>query len=75
VAGPSGDNSQNLVVALKRVRNNLFHGGKYEQGNVILSDRSQRLVAQSNGLLDELLQLEALRTVAERFYGYDPAEG
>jgi hypothetical protein len=74
-AGPAGDEAQNLVAAVKRVRNNLFHGGKYSPEGTYLSARSVELVRCVRAVLEELLQLPALNDVAGRFHGYDPQEG
>lgn len=74
-AGPAGDHATNLVVSLKRVRNNLFHGGKYVPDGVALSARSRELVQCAVAVLTELLQIPALGEVAVHFHGYDPQEG
>jgi hypothetical protein len=74
-AGPSGDEAQNLVASVKRVRNNLFHGGKYSPAGVDLSPRSVELVQRAKAVLEELLQLPALSDVFERFHSGDLQEG
>ena len=74
-AGPAGDQAQNLVAAVKRVRNNLFHGGKYSPTGNELSPRSIQLVTCAKAVLNELLQLPDLKDVADCFHRYDPDEG
>jgi hypothetical protein len=74
-AGSAGGEPQNLVTAVKRVRNNLFHGGKFTSVPAYLSPRQVELVTCAGAVLDELLRLPALAAVAARFNGYDGPEG
>jgi hypothetical protein len=73
-AGPAGDEAQNLVASLKRVRNNVFHGGKYSPKAVLFSPRSALLIQCVDGLLQELLTLPALHDVSDYFHGMGGAE-
>jgi hypothetical protein len=73
--GSAGDAAANLTVWLRRVRNNLFHGGKYSREFVLLDGRSRELIRCSISLLNGLLTASTLTDVAERFYGYGPPEG
>jgi len=72
--GKSGDESRRLIDALKRVRNNLFHGGKYNPDGVYLSNRAVKLIEAANSVLDALLGAEPLRGVAQRFRAFSPEE-
>ena len=71
---PPGDWAEKLVIFLTRVRNNLFHGGKYTSGGTYLSPRSNELVECAQAVLEELLVVPALTDVAEKFHGYRPEE-
>jgi hypothetical protein len=67
IAGSAGDEIDNLIAALKRVRNNLFHGGK-ETDSGHLSARGCDLVSAANAVLEELLRTPALKAVADAFH-------
>ena len=73
--GRSGDDLQRLIDGLKRVRNNLFHGGKYSPHGTYLSNRATQLIEAAHAVLEALLDVGALREVADRFHGYSPEEG
>ncbi len=49
-------NVQELFVSVRRVRNNLFHGGKYPSGPVKDASRDEQLLAESLFVLDLALQ-------------------
>lgn len=74
-AGSSREWAQDLVASLKRVQNNLFHGGKYAPVDVSLTPRSAGLVQCAQAVLDELLLLPTLEDIAERFRSYHLDEG
>lgn len=73
-AGKSGDDLRQLIDSLKRVRNNLFHGGKYTDHGVYLSDRALQLMTAAHGVLEEMLTIATFCDVAERFRAYTPEE-
>ncbi len=54
-----------LFVAVRRVRNNLFHGGKYPSGPVDDAERNEKLLRAAIGVLD--LALEACPCVSKCF--------
>lgn len=59
------ENTVDLFVAVRRVRNNLFHGGKHENP---FNDRDQELLSQGIAVLK--LALEAHDMVKWHFVGY-----
>jgi hypothetical protein len=63
----AGDEIDNLIAALKRVRNNLFHGGK-ETDSGHLSLRGRDLVSSASAVLEELLRNSVLKQVADEFH-------
>jgi len=68
----SGDGGlAELLGSVRRVRNNLFHGGKFADGSVSNPERNTQLL---NGVLDvvhALLRHPDVRVVADRFYSYE----
>lgn len=70
----AGSAAADLTVWLRRVRNNLFHGGKYTREFAVLDDRSRKLIHCSISVLDGLLSVSALEDLADRFRGYSPSE-
>ncbi len=69
----TGDESQRFIRALKQVRNNLFHGGKFAP-QPYLGQRSLDLVASGQRALDALLALPKLAHVKHAFEEYAPEE-
>ena len=59
-------NTQGLLEAVRRTRNNLLHGGKsYEPS----SERDRKLIAESQAVIERiLLQLDSVRDFFERRY-------
>lgn len=72
--GPPGDAAKSLTIWLRRVRNNLFHGGKYSRDSVMLTGRSRELICCSIYVLDELLTVSTLKDVTDQFEGYGSPE-
>lgn len=58
-------NTQQLLLMVRRVRNNLFHGGKFYEKEII-KERDAELVSSSIKVLEESLELN--ETVKQRFY-------
>lgn len=73
--GSAGARTDDVVESLKRVRNNLFHGGKWRPETYELSTRSEELVRAAHAVLDQLLELPSLRGVADHFTAYSPEKG
>jgi len=63
-----------LLSSVKRVRNNLFHGGKFAQ-LPDLSDRNQRLIKDSLRVLERLLDLPMCEGIREKYHGYAVEQG
>ena len=74
-AGSTGGYAQNIIASIKRVRNNLFHGGKYSSRGNSLSTRSYHLLHCSIEVLNELIEIPQLKSVSHYFHGYDIEEG
>ena len=49
-------NVTELFVAVRRVRNNLFHGGKYPQGQLDDTSRNEKLLLQAKSVLERALE-------------------
>jgi len=49
-----------LLVLVRRVRNNLFHGGKFPNGDVEDSERDERLIKFGMIILEECLRLDSV---------------
>ena len=62
-AGSSGSRSRKLIEAAKRVRNNLFHGAKFE-----FTERDRCLVTAAREVLIQLLEMPSFGDVREKFY-------
>ncbi len=45
-----------LFLAVRRVRNNLFHGGKYPQGQLDDTSRNEKLLLQAKSVLERALE-------------------
>jgi hypothetical protein len=58
-----------LLRSVKRVRNNLFHGGKFERLTE-LSDRRTNLVVGSLRVLECLLEQPACSAIREKYFEY-----
>lgn len=58
-----------LLRSVKRVRNNLFHGGKFERLTE-LSDRNRDLVLGSLRVLECLLEQPACNAIREKYFEY-----
>src|SRR6266699_1578234 len=58
-----------LLWSVKRVRNNLFHGGKFEL-LPDLSDRNRRLVEGSLKVIEVLLDVPICEPIRQRYYAY-----
>ncbi len=56
-----------LILSVRRVRNNLFHGGKFERLRD-LSERNGFLVEGSLRVLQELLELSTCRSIREAYF-------
>jgi hypothetical protein len=52
-------NSVELLVAIRRARNNLFHGGKYSTGFEADISRDQALLEESRWVLHRALEASA----------------
>lgn len=63
-AGSSGDQYDDLVEAIKRVRNNLFHGGKFDAR---LRPRSLLLMRAARDTLEAMLDLPGMYSVRHEF--------
>lgn len=63
----SSNQSKKLIKAVKRVRNNLFHGGKYSDQEVLLSPRDRCLVTAALEVLRQLLEMPSLDEVRQEF--------
>jgi hypothetical protein len=59
-------NSQELFVAVRRARNNLFHGGKYSTGLEADISRDQALLEEASWILHRAL--EASKDVERQFH-------
>ncbi|MDE2166090.1 MAG: hypothetical protein KGJ66_07110 [Alphaproteobacteria bacterium] len=55
--GPQIDNVQELFAAIRRVRNNLFHGGKFAAPTYVLAgtERERNLLGESRAVLERAL--------------------
>lgn len=69
----SGDESERFIRALKQVRNNLFHGGKFSP-QPRLGPRSLNLVWSGQRAIDALLALPSLSFVKRAFEEYASEE-
>jgi len=58
-----------LLKSVKRVRNNLFHGGKFEH-LWELSERNRRLVSDSLRVLECLLDVPLCASIRQNYLGY-----
>jgi hypothetical protein len=66
---PGSSELRFLLEGVKRVRNNLFHGGKFET-LTDLSERNSRLVRDSLDVLRGVLMLPRATAVREAFFRY-----
>jgi len=58
VAKPSASETHELLLCVRRVRNNLFHGGKFN-GHWFAPERSETLLRNSLSILDACLRLSS----------------
>ena len=73
---PSGNRSQQLIRSVKCVRNNLFHGGKYNDQQIVFTPRQVCLVTAALEVLMQLLIMPSLAAVKQKFdEPYTPEEG
>ncbi len=67
-AGGAGSTIGDLLLNVRTVRNNVFHGGKFPEGPIDEPLRDGQLVADCLSVLDGLLQLPLPNRVAEHFW-------
>ena len=60
-----------ILGSVRRVRNNLFHGGKYDEMGR-LNDRNERLVTSSLAVLDAALEAPMCADVRDYYLAYAP---
>ena len=65
---PTGNRSDRVLILVRRIRNNLFHGGKFS-GQWFDAARSERLLRHSLTILRGCL--EAPPVVRDAYYGHD----
>ena len=53
-------NFEKLLTLVRRARNNLFHGGKFQSGEVAGSDRDKKLIKLGLVILEECLNLDTV---------------
>jgi len=67
-AGPSQQKkTKNLIIYIRRIRNNLFHGGKFVGGYLEELDRDFKLVENALIILKEIVNFN--KKVKNAFYG------
>jgi hypothetical protein len=65
--GTSGTAIGDVLLSVRTVRNNVFHGGKFPDGIVSEPLRDESLICDCMAVLDGLLTLPLPRSVAETF--------
>jgi hypothetical protein len=66
--GDSGSAVNEILLNVRTVRNNVFHGGKFPDGPIDEPLRDEQLVAECLAVLQSLLQLPLPQNVAEHFW-------
>jgi hypothetical protein len=70
--GPSGGSAvEEILLSLRTVRNNVFHGGKFPDGPVAEPLRDEQLIGDCLALLYALLSLPGLPNGIARFFAPD----
>jgi hypothetical protein len=65
--GTSGSAIGDVLLSVRTVRNNVFHGGKFPDGIITEPLRDERLIRECLAVLNALLLLPLPRNVAENF--------
>ncbi len=65
--GISGSAIGNVLLSIRTVRNNVFHGGKFPDGPVAEPLRDEQLIRDCLAVLEALLQLPLPNGVADNF--------
>lgn len=63
-AEPNGAEIRKLLIYIRRVRNNLFHGGKAHRG----SERDRDLIDASRSVLKAILEIKGLNPALKKYY-------
>ena len=64
---PAGSAIAEVLLSVRTVRNNVFHGGKFPDGPVAEPLRDERLIRECLGVLDSLLETPLPNRVSEHF--------
>jgi hypothetical protein len=65
--GTSGSTIGDVLLSVRTVRNNVFHGGKFPDGMIMDPLRDEQLIRDCLAVLQSLLQLPLPKGVAEHF--------
>jgi hypothetical protein len=65
--GTSGSAIGDVLLSIRTVRNNVFHGGKFPDGPVAEPLRDEQLIRDCLAVLESLLELPLPKGVAEHF--------
>ena len=65
--GSAGSTIEDILLSVRTIRNNVFHGGKFPEGPIDEPLRDEQLIRDCIGILEGLLTLPLPRGVTEHF--------